>query len=93
MLPPWPLIPPGGIAGGRGLGWAIVKRLAEAGCDIAVVDMVEENAKSVAEEVKATGRRTINLKVDVTQLDQVQYMVKDAIDQPGGPGIKDGDAA
>jgi meso-butanediol dehydrogenase/(S,S)-butanediol dehydrogenase/diacetyl reductase len=73
--------------GGRGIGQGIVKRLAEAGCDIAVVDNIEENAKKVAEEVKAMGRRAIVLKVDVTKWDQVQNMVKDTIDQLGGLDI------
>ena len=73
--------------GGRGLGQGIVKRLAEEGCDIAVVDMIEENAKKVAEEVKAMGRRAIALKIDVTMWDQVQNMVKETIDQLGGLDI------
>lgn len=73
--------------GGRGLGQGIVKRLAEEGCDIAVVDMIEENAKKVAEEVKAMGHRAIALKIDVTKWDQVQNMVKQTIDQLGGLDI------
>jgi meso-butanediol dehydrogenase/(S,S)-butanediol dehydrogenase/diacetyl reductase len=73
--------------GGRGLGQGIVKRLAEAGCDVAVVDMIEENAKQVAEEVKALGRRAIALKVDVTKWDQVQNMVKETIDKLGSLDI------
>ncbi|MBW2560895.1 MAG: SDR family oxidoreductase [Deltaproteobacteria bacterium] len=73
--------------GGRGLGEGIVKRLAEMGCDVAVVDIIEENAKKVAEDVKALGRRAIALKVDVTKWDQVQNMVKDTIDQLGSLDI------
>jgi meso-butanediol dehydrogenase/(S,S)-butanediol dehydrogenase/diacetyl reductase len=73
--------------GGRGLGEGIVKSLAEAGCDVAVVDIIEENAKKVAEDVKTLGRRAIALKVDVTKWDQVQKMVKDTIDQLGSLDI------
>jgi meso-butanediol dehydrogenase/(S,S)-butanediol dehydrogenase/diacetyl reductase len=73
--------------GGRGLGQGIVKRLAKAGCDVAVVDMNEENAKKVAEDVKAMGRRAIALKVDVTKWDQVQNMVKETIDKLGSLDI------
>jgi len=69
--------------GGRGLGQGIVMRLAEAGADIAVVDVIEENALKVAEAVKALGRRAIALKTDVTKWDQVQAMVKQTIDQLG----------
>jgi len=73
--------------GGRGIGQGIVKRLAEAGCDIAVADIIEENAKKVADEVKAMGRRAIAIKVDVSKWDQVQNMVKETIDKLGGLDI------
>ncbi len=69
--------------GGRGLGQGIVKRLAEAGADIAVVDVILENAQKVAEEVKAMGRRAIAIKTDVTKWDEVQAMVKQTVDQLG----------
>jgi len=73
--------------GGRGIGQGIVKRLAEAGCDIAVADIIEENAKKVADEVKAMGRRAIAIKVDVSKWDQVQNMVKETIDKLGSLDI------
>ncbi|MGC8491001.1 MAG: SDR family NAD(P)-dependent oxidoreductase [Syntrophobacteraceae bacterium] len=70
--------------GGRGLGEGIVKRLAEAGCDVAVIDRIEENAKKVAADVQAMGRKAIALKVDVTKWDQVQNMVKETVEKLGG---------
>ena len=48
--------------GGRGLGEGIVKRLAQAGCDIAVVDILLENAEKVAKDVKAMGRRALAIQ-------------------------------
>jgi meso-butanediol dehydrogenase/(S,S)-butanediol dehydrogenase/diacetyl reductase len=69
--------------GGRGLGQGIVRRLAEAGADVAVVDIVLENAQQVAAEVKAMGCRAIAIKTDVTKWDQVQDMVKQTVDQLG----------
>ncbi|MBI5014463.1 MAG: SDR family oxidoreductase [Deltaproteobacteria bacterium] len=69
--------------GGRGLGQGIVKRLAEAGCDVAVVDVLLDNAQKVAEEVKALGRRAIAVQTDVTQWDQVQDMVKQTVSKLG----------
>jgi meso-butanediol dehydrogenase/(S,S)-butanediol dehydrogenase/diacetyl reductase len=69
--------------GGRGIGRGIVMRLAEAGADVAVVDIIFENAQKVAEEVKALGRRSIAIKTDVTRWDQVQDMVKQTVDQLG----------
>ena len=41
--------------GGRGLGEGIVKRLAQAGCDIAVVDILLENAEKVAAGCEGDG--------------------------------------
>lgn len=69
--------------GGRGLGQGIVKRLAEAGADIAVVDIIYENAQKVAEEVKRMGRRAIAIKTDVTKWDQVQNMVMQTVEELG----------
>jgi meso-butanediol dehydrogenase/(S,S)-butanediol dehydrogenase/diacetyl reductase len=65
--------------GGRGLGEGIVMRLAEAGANIAVVDIIYENAQQVAEKVKAMDRRAIAIKADVTKWDQVQGMVEQTI--------------
>jgi meso-butanediol dehydrogenase/(S,S)-butanediol dehydrogenase/diacetyl reductase len=73
--------------GGRGLGEGIVKRLSEAGCDVAVVDCIEENAKKVAADVQAMGRRAIALKVDVTKWDQVRNMVEETVKKLGGLDI------
>jgi len=69
--------------GGRGIGRGIVMRLAEAGADVAVADLIYENAQKVAEEVKALGRRAIAIKVDVTKWDQVQSMVQQTVDKLG----------
>lgn len=69
--------------GGRGLGQGIVKRLAEAGCDVAVVDVIDENARKVAEDVKAMGRRAVAIHADMTKWDEIQSMVKQTIDGLG----------
>ena len=61
--------------GGRGIGEGIVKRLAEAGCDVAVVDIILENAGKVAEDVQTMGRRAVAIQADVTKRDQIQGMV------------------
>ena len=69
--------------GGRGLGEGIVKRLAEVGCDIAVVDTILENAEKVADGLHALGRRAVAVQADVTKWDQVQRMVADTIEKLG----------
>lgn len=69
--------------GGRGIGEGIVKRLAEAGCDVAVVDVILENAEKVAADVQAMGRRAVAVQADVTQWDQTQAMVAQTIEKLG----------
>ncbi len=69
--------------GGRGIGEGIVKRLAEAGCDVAIVDVSMENAEKVAESVKAIGCKSAAIQADVTQWNQVQAMVDQTVSQLG----------
>lgn len=64
--------------GGQGIGRAFALALAEAGADVAIVDINPETAKAVAEEIMALGRQALALEVDVTVREQVQGMV-DAI--------------
>jgi NAD(P)-dependent dehydrogenase (short-subunit alcohol dehydrogenase family) len=63
--------------GARGIGYSIAEALAEAGADVAVVDMDEETAKKSAEEIAAaTGRKTLAIKADVTQKADVDAMIE-----------------
>ncbi|MFQ5480788.1 MAG: 3-oxoacyl-[acyl-carrier-protein] reductase [Thermodesulfobacteriota bacterium] len=59
---------------GQGIGKAIALKLASYGADIAVIDVNFENATQTALEVQAMGRKTIALKVDVTDAKQTQEM-------------------
>ncbi len=65
--------------GAQGLGQAICQRLAREGCHVAVADLNEEaaidTANAIGEEFAAEGRRTIAIKVDVTDETQVAEMV------------------
>jgi len=61
--------------GGRGIGKAFCLALAEAGADVAVADLDEASAKETADEVRALGRRSLGLKVDVTKAEEVHSMV------------------
>ena len=69
--------------GGQGLGQGIVRCLAEEGADVAVIDINEDTAKKVAGEVQAMGRRSLALKVDVTDEKEVAEMVQKTIDTFG----------
>jgi 3-oxoacyl-[acyl-carrier protein] reductase len=64
-----------------GYGRAIVKTLAQEGCDIAVADIDLEGAKKTAAEVEAAGRKALAVKVDVTDRASVDEMVKAALDK------------
>ncbi|MQF69464.1 glucose 1-dehydrogenase [SAR202 cluster bacterium AD-804-J14_MRT_500m] len=56
---------------GRGIGRQIALVLARQGADIAVSDIRAENADSVAEEVRSLGRKSIGLKIDVSNSSSV----------------------
>jgi len=57
---------------GRGLGQAIALELADEGADVAVVDLVEENARAVAKEIQDRGRQALARKLDITKFDKVK---------------------
>ncbi|HEX9117955.1 MAG TPA: sorbitol-6-phosphate dehydrogenase [Anaerolineae bacterium] len=62
--------------GAQGLGQAICERLAAEGAHVVVADLNEEAAQKTAEAIAAaTGRRTLALKVDVTDEAQVQGLM------------------
>ncbi len=61
---------------GRGLGRGFATALAEAGADVAVADVIAENAERTAAEIaKATGRKTIDVHADITKQEDVRRMV------------------
>jgi 3-oxoacyl-[acyl-carrier protein] reductase len=65
---------------GRGIGREIALELAKAGADVAVCDIDMDGAKSVADEIKGLGRKTLAFQVDVTSSDAVNGMVKEVAD-------------
>jgi NAD(P)-dependent dehydrogenase (short-subunit alcohol dehydrogenase family) len=52
------------LGGGQGMGERSALRLAEAGCDVAVVDVELARAEQVALAVRKTGRRALALRAD-----------------------------
>ena len=69
---------------GQGIGRAIALRLAEAGFDIAVVDVNEAKINSVVAEITAMGRRATIFKADVSKRDDVYAAVDHAAETLGG---------
>ena len=69
----------------RGIGKCTATAFAEAGADVAIVDVDFDVAKETAEEIaKATGRKVIALKCDCTDEKQVNDMVAQVVSQLGG---------
>lgn len=60
---------------GRGIGRAIALRLAADGADVAVNDILEDDAKQVTAEIEALGRRTVAVPADVSDREAVFDMV------------------
>jgi NAD(P)-dependent dehydrogenase (short-subunit alcohol dehydrogenase family) len=69
--------------GARGIGRAIALALAEAGADVAVIDLDAEEASAVADEVRGLGRRGLTLRADVSDPRQVESMAGDVVDSMG----------
>jgi len=62
--------------GGQGIGKAIVEKLGSYGADVVVVDVNLEKAQAVSDSIKQMGRRSMALKVDVTNLKECEAMAE-----------------
>ena len=62
--------------GGRGIGRALVLALAREGAQIAVADILGENAETVKREVEAGGGKALAFQVDLTNRAEVNRMVE-----------------
>jgi NAD(P)-dependent dehydrogenase (short-subunit alcohol dehydrogenase family) len=69
--------------GGRGLGEAICRTLAEAGMKIVVGDLRPDLADAVADSLKAAGTDAVALRLDVTDEDSIQTVVQETVDRFG----------
>jgi NAD(P)-dependent dehydrogenase (short-subunit alcohol dehydrogenase family) len=69
--------------GGQGIGRSFCHALGEAGAKIAVVDLAEEYATSVTEELETKGIESIAVIADVTKPEEVERMVKDVLNAWG----------
>ncbi len=64
--------------GGKGIGRGIALALAEAGADVAVAARSRADVESVANEIRALGRRSAAYVVDVTNSSEVQQLAETA---------------
>ena len=71
--------------GARGIGKCTATAFAEAGADVAIVDIDLDTARQTAEEIaRATGRKVFPVCCDVTDEAQVQRMVDEVVATLGG---------
>ncbi len=69
--------------GGRGIGRAISLGLAGEGAQVAVVDILKDNAESVRREIEACGVKGLALGADLTRRAEVTRAVEEAVVQWG----------
>jgi NAD(P)-dependent dehydrogenase (short-subunit alcohol dehydrogenase family) len=69
--------------GARGIGKSITIALAEAGADVAIVDLDIEEAEKSAAEIKKLGTDIFAIKADVTKPDDVDNMIKIVLERFG----------
>ena len=66
--------------GARGIGRAIVAALAQAGADVLIADLRQEEAEAAAREIAgASGRRIEAVRTDVTLLEDARHMAAEAV--------------
>jgi len=69
--------------GGKGIGRAISKRFAKEGAIVAVVDLNLDNAQNVKQEIIDSGYNATAFKVDITNSEQINQMVKKVKEEYG----------
>ena len=70
--------------GGSGIGRACALAFAREGADVAVGDLDPERAAQVAAEVRALGRRALDMRIDVTEQADLDRFVDGVVGDLGG---------
>lgn len=68
---------------GQGIGKAISLRLANAGADVAILDLNLQSAETVAKEIETIGRQAIPIQVDVSKFENVNAAVRRTLTEFG----------
>jgi len=69
--------------GGRGIGFAIAGMLADAGSDVVVFDVIDEDLERAAEALSTKGVKVETAKVDVSNAEQVGEAVEHVVETLG----------
>ena len=64
---------------GQGIGKAIAIRLANAGANVAIMDLNMAAAEAVAQEIESIGRKALPVQADVSQATDVNAAVEKVI--------------
>jgi NAD(P)-dependent dehydrogenase (short-subunit alcohol dehydrogenase family) len=73
--------------GAKGIGAACVRRLAEEGARVAVVDMEDEPGRALASDMRSSGLDARYFHCDVSSESQVAAMVTDVVEAFGEPTV------
>lgn len=73
--------------GGRGLGKAFCKGLAEFGAKVAVLDINEESCQAVADEIRADGGEAAGFRLDVSNTADIEKCMKAVACHFGGINV------
>src|SRR5688572_28413983 len=72
------------VTGGScGIGQAICRRLVADCAQVALVDILDQEARKTVDEIKNKGGQAMAVRCDVTQFDQVQVCVQTIADAWG----------
>jgi NAD(P)-dependent dehydrogenase (short-subunit alcohol dehydrogenase family) len=71
------------VGGGGVLAGAMAQGLAEAGADIAILDLSAEGAGRRAEQIRAVGRKAIGIAIDATSKADLQRALAEILQQLG----------
>lgn len=69
--------------GGNGLGRGICMKLADYGCNIAVVDIDLKSAEQTADEIRSRGLKAKAYRVDVTKAEEIKKLRDDLCNDLG----------
>ena len=69
--------------GASGLGRVFCEALAAYGADIVIADIDREGSQETIQLIKALGRKSLSIETDISDPDQVQNMVAEAVSELG----------